>query len=407
MMLVHAEGSRSEEHVLRPGLMAGLIAATLAGSAEAEPAPVLIGYLGQIREERPGASGLDQVPRSEGLEGARLAITENQTTGRFTQRRFTLIERTIPADGDAAAAIRALAAEGARFVVADIDAELLARAAALPEAAALNILNARAPDDDLRGPGCRPNLLHTAPSRAMLADGLAQYLVWKRWRRWFLVVGPSPGDRFYAEAIRRSAARFGAEIAADKAWTFQPGSGRADTGHVTVQTEIPSFTQAPDHDVLVVADEDDQFGEYLIGRTARPRPVAGTHGLAATGWSPVVEQWGAVQLQSRFKRQAGRRMTAIDYAAWAAVRAVGEAVFRSGSNDPNQVAAYLRGPDFALSGFKGQGQSFRAWDGQMRQPILIVGPRLLVSASPQPGFLHRTSALDTLGVDREETACRR
>jgi ABC transporter substrate binding protein (PQQ-dependent alcohol dehydrogenase system) len=105
-------------------------------------------------------------------------------------------------------------------------------------------------------------------------------------------------------------------------------------------------------------------------------------------------------------KQAGRRMTAIDYAAWTAVRSVGEAAIRTRSADPGTIAAYLRAPEFALWAFKGQGQSFRPWDGQMRQPILIAGPRLLVSVSPQPGFLHRTSELDTLGVDREESACR-
>jgi ABC transporter substrate binding protein (PQQ-dependent alcohol dehydrogenase system) len=176
---------------------------------------------------------------------------------------------------------------------------------------------------------------------------------------------------------------------------------------VTLQSEIPAFTNVADYDVLVVTDEGNAFGAYLPDRTARPRPVAGTHGLVATGWSPVNEQWGAAQLQNRFFKQAGRRMTGVDYAAWAAVRSIGEAAFRTNGSDPNTIMAYLRGPDFALSGFKGQGQTFRAWDGQMRQPILIAGPRLLVSASPQPGFLHRTSELDTLGVDREESACGR
>jgi ABC transporter substrate binding protein (PQQ-dependent alcohol dehydrogenase system) len=159
--------------------------------------------------------------------------------------------------------------------------------------------------------------------------------------------------------------------------------------------------------VLVVADEHDRFGEQLFGRTALPRPVAGTHGLVATGWSSVNEQWGAAQLQRRFAQRFGRAMTAVDYAAWAAVRAIGEAAFRTRSADADTIAAYLRGPEFALSGFKGRGQSFREWDGQMRQPILIAGPRALVSVSPQPGFLHRFSELDTLGADREESRCKR
>ena len=99
-------------------------------------------------------------------------------------------------------------------------------------------------------------------------------------------------------------------------------------------------------------------------------------------------------------------MTSVDNAAWAAVRAIGEAAIRSRSSDPVKIMTYLRSPDFILSGFKGQGQSFRAWDGQMRQPVLIAGPRLLVSVSPQAGYLHRGSELDTLGTDREESRCK-
>jgi len=127
----------------------------------------------------------------------------------------------------------------------------------------------------------------------------------------------------------------------------------------------------------------------------------------ATGWDVTNEQWGAAQLQDRFHRRFGRAMTAIDYAGWVAVRAIGEAAVRTKSSDPATLASYLRSPDFTLSGYKGRGQSFREWDGQMRQPILIAGPKLLVSVSPQPGFLHRTSELDTLGVDQAESHCRK
>ena len=49
--------------------------------------------------------------------------------------------------------------------------------------------------------------------------------------------------------------------------------------------------------------------------------------------------------------------------------------------------------------------SFRAWDGQLRQPVLLADARSLVSVSPQPGYLHQFSELDTLGIDQPETAC--
>jgi ABC transporter substrate binding protein (PQQ-dependent alcohol dehydrogenase system) len=378
----------------------------LTAAAQAGPAEVAIGYLAIARETPAPVSPLDVRVSDEGLQGARLGIADNATTGRFTGQAFRLEEHIVEKNGDPRAALEALAAAGLRFVLTDLDATDLVKAASSPAARGLLLLNVRATDDALRGANCSANVLHVAPSRAMLADALAQYLVWKRWKRWFLVVGPAPEDRLYADAVRRAAGRFGAEIVVEKPWAFRQGSGRADTGHVTLQTEIPAFTNVIDHDVLVVADETSAFGDYLEGRTARPRPVAGTQGLVATAWSPVSEQWGATQLQSRFAKQAGRRMGALDYAAWVAVWSIGEAAIRSRSTDAATIAAYLRGPEFALSAFKGQGQSFRAWDGQMRQPILIAGPRLLVSVSPQAGFLHRTSELDTLGVDREESACR-
>jgi ABC transporter substrate binding protein (PQQ-dependent alcohol dehydrogenase system) len=374
--------------------------------ALADESAINIAIVAQERDPILPVSPLDREIRDEGLAGARLGIADNATTGRFTKQRFVLVERVIPKDGNPADAIRLLAAEGIRFVVADLDAPALLAAASDEKAREMLIINARTPDDEVRNESCRAAVLHTVPSRAMLADALAQYLMAKRWRRWFLMTGSRPGDKLLAEAYRRAAKRFGAQIVAEKDWTFKPGQARTDTGHVTLQSEIPALTQVADHDVLVVADEANEFGDYLPGRTALPRPVAGTHGLVTTGWSSVSEQWGATQLQARFEKLAGRRMGAVDYAAWAAVRAIGEAAVRSRSSDPSAIMAYLRGPDFILSGFKGQGQSFRPWDGQMRQPILIAGPRLLVSVSPQAGYLHRGSELDTLGTDREESRCR-
>jgi ABC transporter substrate binding protein (PQQ-dependent alcohol dehydrogenase system) len=85
---------------------------------------------------------------------------------------------------------------------------------------------------------------------------------------------------------------------------------------------------------------------------------------------------------------------------------VGEAASRTKSNDFKQIASYLKSPTFEVAGFKGVGLSVRDWNGQVRQPIPVVTPKLLVSVSPQPGFLHQTSELDTLGIDKPETKCK-
>ena len=196
------------------------------------------------------------------------------------------------------------------------------------------LFNVRAEDEELRQEQCRANILHTAPDRYMLADALAQYLVWKKWQRWFVVKGVFPEDLAYLEAIRRAAKRFGGTIVEEREYKEAPGARRSDTGELQVQRQMPVFTQgAPDYDVLIVADESDVFGPYLPFRTWDPRPVAGTAGLVAMSWHPAHEQWGATQMQNRFQRFAKRFMWPVDYQAWVAVRAIGEGATRAHSAD--------------------------------------------------------------------------
>ncbi len=379
-------------------LSLSLLLGTASGAAAADL--IRIGYLSQTPEPPPSVANPDEPPADDGLAGARLALADNATTGKFLNQSFELDSVEVPPDGDAAAALRELAGRGARFIVVDAPGSTVAALSALPEAARLLLLNANAPDDSLRAESCAPHLLNVGPSRAMLADALGQYLVKKRWTRWFLVTGRRAEDALYAAAIRRTAKRFGAQIVAEKTWTADSDVNR------TAEAEIPVFTQVKAYDVLVVADELDEFGDYLAYRTTDPRPVAGTQGLVPTVWHRTHEQWGAAQLQSRFKTAAKRPMTARDHNAWTAVRVVGEAAAQARSADPDRLIATINGPAFTLSAFRGTPFSLRAWDGQLRQPVLLAADRSLVSVSPQDGFLHPRTELDTLGFDQPETLCK-
>ena len=169
---------------------------------------------------------------------------------------------------------------------------------------------------------------------------------------------------------------------------------------------MPVFTQGFEYDIVMVADEVGEFGEYLAFRTWLPRPVAGTQGLTPTSWHRTHEQWGAAQLQSRFLKAAGRRMTPLDYQVWASVRAIGEAATRTKSSTFDVIKSYMLSENFDLAGFKGQKLTFRPWNQQLRQPILLAGPTALVSVSPQEGYLHPRSPLDSLGLDEPESRCR-
>ena len=383
-----------------------MVAAVPTVDVYADEQTLQIGWLSQPVKRTLPLSYLDQPPEDEGIAGARLGIADNNTTGHFTGQSFGLVERVVAGDGDVVTAFRDLAARGISLVVADFAAAELLSIATLPEAAPATIFDTAAPDDRLRGEDCRGNLLHLLPSRAMLADALVQYLVAKRWSNLLLVVGRGDGDREFAADFRHAAQKFQAHVVTEKPWTFVPGARRTDTGHFAIQAEVARFTQGVSYDVLAVADEEDEFGDYLSYRTFDPRPVAGTQGLVPSAWARPHEQWGATQLQDRFLHQAKRWMTDRDYAAWMAVRAIGEAATRSKSSDPATISAYLRGDRFELAAYKGARLSFRSWDGQLRQPILLADARSLVSVSPQPGFLHQFSELDTLGIDKPETKCR-
>jgi ABC transporter substrate binding protein (PQQ-dependent alcohol dehydrogenase system) len=385
------------------------IAASVATHAEAQPAPqpatISIGYLRQPVPGHMPSSFMEAPSADEGIAGARLGIADNNTTGRFTGQNFVLDEATVAPEGDVANALRKLVGDGHRLIVVDLPAPILLKLADLPEAKSAALFNVSARDDELRQEQCRANVLHVIPSRAMLADALVQYLVLKKWRNVLLVPGSTDADKAYAGAVERAIKKFGARLVETKPWTFDPGARRTDTGHFQIASEVASFTQGISYDVLVVVDEEGNFGSDIAFRTSEPRPVAGTHGLTPVAWARPFEQWGATQIQNRFHRQSQRWMTDRDYAAWMAVRAVGEASTRGHTTDQDQIAQFIHGDQFKLAAFKGVELSFRSWDGQLRQPILLADADSLVSVSPQPGFLHQFSELDTLGVDQPETSC--
>ena len=377
-----------------------------AGLSSDQPLDIKIGYLRQA-PSRIRISLIDIPAGNDGLAGAQLAIEDDNTTGRFLNQRYTLLEKLIGEGDDPVAAMNALADQRATFIVTSLDADRLLKVADAGQARGETLINASALDERLREQDCRANVVHVAPTRSMLADALAQYLVWKKWRRWMLLAGSHENDKLFAEALRHAATRFGAKIVEEREFKDSGGARRTDSGVAEIQRQMPTVTQgAPDHDVLVAADESEVFAGYLPYRTWDPRPVAGSAGLVPGTWNAAFDQWGAVQLQNRFAKAFQRPMTSNDMQVWTAVRMIGEAAVRTGSADSGKMLAYIKSPEFSIAAFKGQKLTLRDWNLQLRQPILLFDGRNTVSVSPQEGFLHQVSALDTLGLDRPETRCK-
>ena len=388
-------------------LLGGAAVAAAVPGASAEASVVRVGYIRSLARH-PVISLFDQPAPDAGLAGAKLAMDDNNTTGTATGQSFELIDKPVRRNGDPVAMLDQLADQGVRLVMTDLPApDVLLKMADAGRDKGLTLFNLAAEDDLLREQDCRGNVIHVAPTRSMLADALAQYLVWKKWTRWFLITGSHPDDKLLADAYRRSAKRYGARIVAERVSPDTGGARETDSGVVQVQQQMPVLTQnAPDYDVVVAADENQVFAGYLPYRTWDARPVVGSAGLEPVTWDPSSESWGGTQLQDRFIRLFHRRMMALDMQAWTGARMIGEAASRTNSTDPDVLVKYIKSPGFGVAAYKGQLLTLRDWNLQLRQPILLADGRTVVSVSPQPGFLHQVTELDTLGADRPETKCR-
>src|ERR1700689_3182598 len=238
-------------------VVAFALCATLSRSAAADPLAVKVGVIREAHS-RETISIVDIPPADDFIAGAKMAMADNNTTGKFLDQSFTVEDIKLAPDDDPIAAARTLLDKGVRYLIADLPADALLKVADAANDQGALVFNAGAPDDSLREQDCRANVIHTAPSRAMLADGLAQYLIWKQWRKWFLVVGSHPEDVALGEAYERSAKKFGAKIVEKRVFEDTGGGRRSDSGVVQTQRQMPVFTQnAPAYDVLVAADENE------------------------------------------------------------------------------------------------------------------------------------------------------
>lgn len=373
-----------------------------AGAVSAAETPVFkVLYLSRAGdpayEEHRAYTGLMLRDRKPPVDGARLAMAESRIRGRALGLRFELEEQELEPGADAVAVVAA-AAPGA--VLLDLPlAEFEAVTTALGARGDLVLFNVRHPEDRLRGTGCAPALLHTLPSRAMLADALAQFLAKRGWSRILALVGEDAASSDAASAFERSARKFGLRIVQRQVFELTNDPRRRE------QSNVALMTGGAEHDVVFVADEIGEFGRYVPYATYAPRPVVGSEGLRPVAWHWTWERHGAPQLNQRFERKVGRRMADEDWAAWAAVRAMVEAVTRTRSTDIATLREFIESDDFTLDLYKGVPGGFRRWSGQLRQPILLAVHNAVIASAPFEEFLHQVNTLDTIGIDRPETEC--
>jgi ABC transporter substrate binding protein (PQQ-dependent alcohol dehydrogenase system) len=336
------------------------------------------------------------------VAGAELGIQDSRAIGRAIGREFALVRRTLAPQQDAAPAVRAALEEsGAIAAILDLPTEDTLRVAEAVKDSARPLFNARHRETEFRQRSCATRLFHVIASEAMLADALSQYLSFKNWRQVLVLEGGEPGDLALSQAFQRAAKKFGLRIVAVKRFELGRDPRRREA------TNVALLTGDTEHDVVFVAEATPEFARKVPYQTAKPRPVVGAEGLMPSAWHGAWERHGAPQLNRRFERLAGRAMTDEDWAAWAAVRALVAAVsspIAGGASKPDIIAALLR-QDLPIELYKGTPGSFRPWDRQLRQPILLHTQTAVIERAPLEGFLHQHNTLDTLGLDAPEFRC--
>ncbi|WP_239142567.1 branched-chain amino acid ABC transporter substrate-binding protein [Variovorax sp. WS11] len=301
-----------------------------------------------------------------------------------------------PAASVEAARAAAVAAEkgGAAVLLTDLPADWTL---AVADAVKLPVLNVSDASDRLRQQDCRARLFHLVPSERMRSDALAQTLVARKWSKLLLLVGGSPQDAARAATAQASIKRYGLQVVGSKAFKLSADPRERDLANPLLLTAGSSY------DAVWVVDSDGEFARMLPYRTVLPRPVVGDGGLVALAWHAQFERYGAPQVSRRFAKAAKRPMTALDWAAWMGGKTLTAAAIAA---PKGPAAAWAQAvAKTALDGSKGTGLSFRAWDGQLRQPMLLSDGQGVIAQAPAEGVLHPRDVLDTLGADAPEKLC--
>ncbi|MFM2058089.1 MAG: hypothetical protein RLY71_2474 [Pseudomonadota bacterium] len=328
------------------------------------------------------------------LDGVQVALKEARLELESAGAAVSVEAVPVGSVEDVRAAAQKAEKAGAVALLTDLAPALTLAAA---DAVRLPVLNLGASADRLRQQDCRPRLLHLIPSERMRADALAQTLVSRKWSSVLLLTGPSAADAERGAAAQAAIRRYGLKLAGSKPFKLSGDPRERDLANPLLLTQ-------GSHDAVWVVDSDGEFARSLPYRTATPRPVLGDAGLVALAWHAQYERYGAPQVSRRFAKSAGRLMSAHDWAAWMGGKALAAAAVVAPKGPAAAFQAALTEVD--LDGSKGVPMSFRPWDGQLRQPLLLTDGQGVVATAPVEGVQHPKNNLDSLGADAPEKLCK-
>ena len=346
-------------------------------------------------------TGLKFKQFSPPIYGVQTAMRENRILGRSLGISFKLLEKSAATTDGIVKIIRNLKTRsGVRVFLLDLPSDAMKTIMRRVRDQSIIFFNFRNRDNELRNKDCVSNLYHTIPSYRMLTDSLAQYLFKKRWKKILILRGPFKFDNAFAESFLTSARRMNLKITGDKKFTLSNDPRNRELANINL------LTSEVNYDVVFIADHEGEFSRYAQYSTFLARPVVGDEGLRPSAWHWTWERHGALQLNQRFRRLVkDRHMSSEDWAAWVSIKSVVRAIREGKSSEINSLKTIFTTQRAAIDTYKGNPSSFRFWDNQLRQPILMHTYNAVIDRAPFEGFLHAKNNLDTLGQDQGETRC--
>ena len=369
-----------------------------------------------------GESGRYVVP------AAQLAVEEaNYIAGAFGKVVRLLTEvATSPDDADKKAT-KLVRQGGAKTLLGGGDDRLSGALQAASTREGIIYLNTMSRSEAVRGAPCHRLTFHVEASLAMYADAIGQWLVrGAKKTRWGFLTPETEAGAEIERMVERARKRQGGTTA---------GRQVVSAGTRDYRAALTTLAKAGP-DVLVINLD----GSSLLAALAQVKElglqveVAGVVMEAFEFWqaepAKLTGVWPALWFHG-FSRYSGRELNKrlaealgqpAESRAWAtftAVKAAWEAVLRGGRTDTAGLVSFFE-KGRGMDAHKGQPLTFRPWDHQLRQPLMVLRSKVPAPESPRwdifellgevplrgtPGK-SQEEILDTLGLSEAESACR-
>ena len=243
--------------------------------------------------------------------------------------------------------------------------------------------------DALRDALCRRNTFHIEASATMYLHALTAWFTHAGFNRWFFIhEGTAEGEALYGQVLEALETRHeepkprqvGSAVVTEASSYTEALKAIRDTSPNVVFLLLNPLAQLDflaqyenlglDAEVIGFPDPVTQTRTFFAAaRAAAPRVGSG---YRATLWEATLDAHGARELNERFFSRWGMPMDPPAWAAYTAVKILGNAVAATGFSESQSLAAHLVAAGTEFEVHKGANVSFRDQDHQLLQPLYIV-----------------------------------